>query len=253
MIHVYYRTSDNNNKKIKPPFITNENCLNNFIRCFNPESMQIIADNVNSETLDSLKTHGIEILQTKLGNPGSFKYALDLAIQRNNDDIIYFVENDYVHTPNSKQIMYEAFNELNQINPDGSKINIDYVTLYDHPDKYSYHYNINYNKYVYFSHNDCRIHKDGGKNSSNKYSLVMYGKTSYWKTTPSTCMTFAAKVSTLKEDYEDIVSFLSKLNSDMHMFEKLTYDKNRMLISPIPGAASHGDLLSPNIDWKQYI
>jgi len=91
MIHVYYRTSDNNNKKIKPPFITNENCLNNFIRCFNPESMQIIADNVNSETLDSLKTHGIEILQTKLGNPGSFKYALDLAIQRNNDDIIYLL------------------------------------------------------------------------------------------------------------------------------------------------------------------
>lgn len=250
MIHVYYRTSDNNNKKSYiPTFITKERCLNNFIRYFTPESIQIIADNVKPETLDWLKTYNLEVINTSLGNSGSFKFALDLAIKRNDDDIVYFVENDYIHSPNSRQIMDEGFNKLNC---GGTELNVDYVTLYDHPDRYNYHHNINYTDYVYFGHHDARNIGDGIV-SSNQRSLVMYGENSYWKTVSSTCMTFAAKVSTLKKDYEDIVHFLSIKNSDMRMFEKLIYDKNRTLISPIPGAATHGDLLSPYVDWKQYI
>jgi len=238
MIHVYYRISDNNRRGKAPSYFTNDNCLNNFLRHFSPESIQIIADNVRQETLDWLAGYGHEVINTKLGNSGSFKFALDQAITRNDDDIVYFVENDYIHLPNAKQIMNDGF-----------RLGVDYVTLYDHPDKYNPHYNVNYNQTVYCAEGD----------SAKRPSSVLYSAISYWKTTPSTCMTFAARVRALKEDYDLLVKHFydaqgnfHKIPNDMGMFEDLR-NKGRTLISPIPGAATHGDLLSPHIEWRQFV
>jgi hypothetical protein len=56
---------------------------------------------------------------------GTFNLALDLALKFDEDEIIYFVENDYIHRPNSSKIIEEGVN-----------LGATFISLYDNPDKY---------------------------------------------------------------------------------------------------------------------
>jgi hypothetical protein len=128
-----------------------------------------------------------------------------------------------LHKLNSEDILKEGFD-----------IGADYVSLYDHPDKYI----------------------DGANpfvESGGEITRVMLSKSCHWKLTNSTTMTFAAKVKTLKEDEEILRSFTNGTHPhDFQMFLALR-DKGRSLITPIPGYATHGETqwLSPLTNWKQ--
>jgi hypothetical protein len=128
----------------------------------------------------------------------------------------------------------------------------DYVTLYDHPDKYI----DGINPQV----------KNGGENTK-----VFLTSSSHWKFTNSTTMTFASKVSTLRRDallfklftvgiVKKNIPFLKILRTkrtprDYRIFSYLIKFKSRRLISPIPGYSTHGEskYMSPLIDWDKYI
>ena len=123
---IYYRISDSGYDKVKPEYINNKNCLNNFISVFGLSNLNIIADNVNDDTFMWISSLTDKIDRTQLGSGAqSFNYVLDKAIDLPDDEVIYFVENDYLHKQNSDKLILE-----------GIKLGADYVTLYDHPDKY---------------------------------------------------------------------------------------------------------------------
>jgi hypothetical protein len=240
---VYYRLSDKNRRGKAPSYFTNENCLNNFFKNFHikdTDKIFIIADNVSDSTIQWLKSYNVEIIRTNLGNSGSFDFSLKHAmLNSHNSDIVYFVENDYLHRNNSREAMDEAFNILNA----------DYVSLYDSPEKYEYHYNLNYNNYV-----------DFGQNIFNNFkSKIYYGFKNYWRTSNSFTMTFAMKKDLIRHDYEIFKYELIDIDQDNYSYKKIPRDfelfnilstiKNRKLLTPMPGYSTHGDLLSPNIDW----
>jgi hypothetical protein len=56
---------------------------------------------------------------------GTFNLALDEALMYDDDEIVYFIENDYLHKLESQKILEEGFN-----------LGASFVSLYDHPDKY---------------------------------------------------------------------------------------------------------------------
>nr|QBK93664.1 MAG: hypothetical protein LCPAC404_03680 [Pithovirus LCPAC404] len=182
--------------------------------------MYFIADNVEDETYEYLKKlcYNNQIFRTNLGNTGSFKFALDLALKNNDEDVIYFVEDDYLHREGSEKVLLEGFEKA------------DYVSMYDHPDKYM---SPSPNPFV--------------KNGS-ELSRVFLTKSTHWKKTNSTCMTFASKVKTLKEDYKVFID----LWHSFRIFTHLNNEKGRTLITPIPGYSSHcmTEFLAPLIDWE---
>ena len=66
------------------------------------------------------------ILYTEKGNgAATFNLALDEALMYDDDEIVYFIENDYLHKPGSEEVIKEAF-----------ELGASFVSLYDHPDKY---------------------------------------------------------------------------------------------------------------------
>ena len=240
---IYYRLSDNNRRGKAPEYFTNENCLNNFIKNFevNESELVIIADNVSDETMQWLKKYKVEVIRTSLGNCGSFDFTYNKAITENkDDDIIYFVENDYLHRKYSRNALNEAFNYCGA----------DYVNLYDSPERYKKYFNINYNKEI----------DDIFENFKSYKSEIFFGINDYWRTVNTATMTFASKVITLKEDKNVFKASLLLLNVDEHPYRKIPGDyelfctltdiRHRLMISPIPGYATHGDLLSPKINWK---
>jgi hypothetical protein len=225
---IIYRISDAGYNKVKPDYINNENCLKNFCNVFFDYiyDINIIADNCSEPTLNMIKKYidPINIEQVSVGHgAGTFNLALDKALKYDDNEIVYFVENDYLHYPNAEKILLEGFNT-----------GASYVSLYDHPDKY-----INgANPEV----------EDGGE-----MTRVLLTKSCHWKITNSTTMTFAAKVETLREDKEILRSFTQgSYPRDFEMFLALR-DKGQALVTPIPGYSTHGETawLSPLINWSK--
>ena len=225
-----YRISDSGYNKVKPDFITNEICLKNFVEVFLPNDFTIIADNISEDTKKMILKYVPEecIQYVEVGHgAGTFNLALDLALTYNDNEIVYFIENDYLHTSDAKKILEEGFD-----------IGASFVSLYDHPDKYL------------APDRGGNPYCDGGAEDTRVYLT----NNSHWKITNSTTMTFAAKVKTLKENEKILRDFTNETHPhDFQMFLKLR-ENNKLLITPIPGRSTHGETawLSPLIKWKNY-
>jgi hypothetical protein len=228
---IIYRISENGFLKEKPNFINNQNCFKNAIENFTNSEFIVIGDNITNETKLFLEQYVDNIIETNIGHgAGTFNIGLDLALKMDENEIIYFLENDYLHRLGSEEVLIDIFN---------SSILFDYVTLYDHPDKYLNPY-------------------EGGNPfcvERSENTRVYLGKHCHWKSTNSTTMTFASKVKTLKED-KDILREWTKdtYPHDFYMFQDLI-KKRRKLISPIPGFSTHGEVknLSPLINWEKQL
>ena len=190
-----YRISDSGYNKVKPDFITNEICLKNFVEVFLPNDFTIIADNISEDTKKMILKYVPEecIQYVEVGHgAGTFNLALDLALTYNDNEIVYFIENDYLHTSDAKKILEEGFD-----------IGASFVSLYDHPDKYL------------APDRGGNPYCDGGAEDTRVYLT----NNSHWKITNSTTMTFAAKVKTLKENEKILRDFTNETHPyDFQMF-----------------------------------
>jgi len=223
---ILYRISEGGNLKVKPDFVNDKKSMFlHFIRIFKNHDIFVFADNVNEELFHFLNSHSdpITIIRTSLGNNDSFLYVLDFALTHFNDEneIIYFAEDDYIYKKNADMMLQEGL----QIS--------DYCSLYDHPDKY-----IN--------------HNEGGPNpfieKGGEWTRVMISEHSHWKLTNSCCMTFGARVKTLRLD-RDI--FYKHGVRDFNLFCELVQERGRLLVSCLPSYSTHGETqwLAPFVDW----
>jgi len=228
-MRVIYRISDSGYNKVKPDYISNEACLANAVKVFDDCEWSIIADNISEETNDMIQKHvpRSQIFYVDRGNgAATFNIALDEALKMPDNDTVYFLENDYLHKPNSRVIIEE-----------GLDLGAEFVSLYDHPDKY--------------------LSPDNGGNPFCKGGAedtrVYLTESCHWKVTNSTTMTFAAEIKTLKENEEILRKHTSGTHpNDFQMFLELRKN-NKLLITPIPGYATHGETawLSPLTDWSK--
>jgi hypothetical protein len=227
-MHVIYRISETGYPKEKPDYINNKNCFENALRTFNKANWIVIADNVNEETKKYLSSKVETVEYVSVGHgAGTFNIALTKALSLNDDEVVYFLENDYVHKPEADKILEDGVVEMG----------FDYVTAYDHPDKYLNPF-------------------EGGNPfcaGRSEETRVYLGKYCHFKLTNSTTMTFASMVKTLKQD-EDVLRKWTKETHpyDFQMFMELK-QRGKRLASAIPGFATHGetDWLSPLTNWKQ--
>jgi hypothetical protein len=227
---IIYRISDSGYNKVKPKYINNRNCLWNAVNIFQGvdfEDWTVIADNVSEETDVMIQSYipreRIDYVSVGHG-AGTFNLALDKALTFNDNEIVYFIENDYLHLPGSKRIIEEGLDEI------GS----DFVSLYDHPDKYI----DGANPYV----------QGGGE-----MTRVMLSTSSHWKVTNSTTMTFASKVKTLRKTENILREYTQgSYPRDFDMFVHL-YNSAHYLVTPIPGYSTHGETawLTPLINWEK--
>ena len=188
---IIYRISDTGYNKVKPEYINNESCLANAVKHFNSDDFIVIADNISEETYLMICKYvkSSNIIKVSVGHgAGTFNLALDKALLLDDNEIVYFLENDYLHSDNAKEILEDGFN-----------LQPSFVYLYDHPDKYL-DPSRGGNPYCQGGAEDTRVY---------------LSKRSHWKITNSTTMTFASKVKTLKE----VEPLLRKHTSGTHPFD----------------------------------
>lgn len=216
-MQLFYRISDKSYPKQKLIGATKQSCLDNFCEAFKEiignncndhkaAPMTIIADNCGKETTQMVYETCIPVLVTEDGNAGALRTAISMALRLPDEELVYFCEDDYLHLPTAPKLLEEGIKRA------------DYVTLYDHPDKYTRDYN-------------------GGE-----FSKVIRTNSSHWRYTVSTCMTFGVKVKTLREDNEVWQKFIDGQHPHDHQIFTALGKKNRRLAVCIPGAACHTDL-----------
>ena len=217
MITCVYRISDKSYDKTKLFGGTKETCLNNFLKAFSGCKI-VIADNCTNATVQLLKNKELQVIETSLGNAGSARKAfLDATTFLGPDEIVYFAEDDYLYDSRIGDYLYDSRVRCSALLEEGLT-KASYATLYDHPDKYQQEYNF------------------------GEITKVVHTKSSHWRYTISTTMTFATKISTLSED----IDIWKKHTEGQHPNDHLAFcelaKKNRSLVTCIPGVACHIDL-----------
>lgn len=218
-IKIIYRVAEklNKNNKAKPNWINNKNCLRSLALNMYESSLYVFGDRLE-ETKPEAKLLAAKFIETtRHGNAQTFLEVLDYAVDNlQDDDIVYFVEDDYVHKDGFETIIKEGLSKF------------DYISLYDHPDKYEY----------------------------EPQTQLFVTKSTHWRLTGSTTMTFACLVRTLKFDYQIFKQYSEGFDmpQDYHMWQRLV-SMGRKLATPIPGYATHGEIkyLAPVIDWEKEI
>ena len=136
------------------------------------------------------------------------------------DDLIYILENDYLHVSGWVKRLLAVIQ---------AKIPFDYLSLYDHADKYQFTDSYN------------------GKYDSLR-SKLYFCNGMYWRSTPSTCFSFISRAKTLRADK----IFFKKLK-DRLIQPFLNLTRGRILISALPGLSTHcmSRYLSPGVAWRE--
>lgn len=221
-IKILYRMAEKQNKtsKTKPEWVNNRNCfLSLYCNLKDGTGLKVFGDRLkDSKIFIEEEVHG-RVTETKNhGNAQTFLEVLDYAINElDPEDTVYFVEDDYIHRSGFIDIIREGLER------------VDYVSLYDHPDKYQY----------------------------ENEAILFYTKSTHWRLTSSTTMTFACKVKTLQFDYQVFEKYCQNqtIPQDYYLWNYLTKQLGRKLATPIPGFATHGETkwLAPVINWKKYL
>jgi len=188
-----------------------------------------------------------------IGNQATFRRQIEILLEQQDSDVVYFAEDDYVYLPGEFRCMIDFLLEHKDV---------DFVSPYDHLDCYT-----------------KELHRQP------KWLKVYGGK--HWRTAASTCLTFLTTRETLRKTQAvfrkykrrslDCSLWLSLtkrrvfnpvfftrqlfqeplfckiiLKSWLYCWRQILFGRKWRLWIPIPGIATHLDsnALSPNVDWR---
>ena len=216
--------SSNSHNKPRPEWFDREKIFDSLISTLDERVKYTAFHDSGNGTIENhfLNDKNVNKISMKGGNDAqSFLNLLNYVIEQNysDEDIIYFLEDDYLHKEGWIDILIEGF----------EYIGADYYTLYDHPDKY----------YL--------------ETYGELQSKILVTPSSHWRTTPSTTNTYACKFKTLKQHFDIHVKYcdlIEKWTKDHDKFIHL-WNIGSNLVSSIPGYSTHveGNMLSPIIKW----
>lgn len=210
--------------KMRPQFFDFERCFQNLITNTHGVEIHVIYDvtrggveqNWINKYRNSCTIHEIQGGTMESAAMEMYKIAKDLSENMKDDELFYFLENDYLHVDNWVDEVEELYRTF------GSALN--YISLYDHNDKYFEQY-------------------------GDLISKIVTTNSHHWRTTPSTCGSYIVSKKIFLEDYNTHTEVIGDHNKWIY----LNTNKGRFILSPIPGLSTHcmEGLMSPTINWQQ--
>jgi hypothetical protein len=229
MIRIFQRHcnfSTQSAHKPRPDWFNREKIFDSFILTLDKRADYTAFHDSGNGSIEEhfLNSKDVNKVSMKGGNDAqSFLNVLNYVAEQKYDDndIIYFLEDDYLHKQDWISILLEGF----------EYIGADYYTLYDHPDKY----------YLPMY--------------SDLQSKIIATPSIHWRTTPSTTNTYACTFETLKKHFQIHVKscdLIEKWTKDHDKFTEI-WSIGSNLVSCVPGYSTHVEenMLSPTINWNQ--
>jgi hypothetical protein len=235
MIRIVYRSTWKDGRKPRPEYFSKSLALMSMLRAaelHDDAEIHFINDgDMPEDRLAVMRRFGVHVHNTGgAGNSGSYRLAIEYVLERGwpESDLVLFQEDDYFLMPDAVVELAAAA----QRHPD-----IQYLTLYDHPDRYS-------------RSDDAGLAR----------TRVIWSGTRHWRVVESSCMSFAIRVGQLRRDRWIHRLFtvgtyprdrwIWYLSQGIGLFF-WKFPKGRM-ISPLPSLSSHMESgqLAHGIDWE---
>jgi len=221
-IHIYYRHSTINSPgRFRPSWFNYEKCFKNLLHTiegYDDINLTLALDGDISQDFtknyqDKFTLFSTDCKSSLFSYRSLLEYIKEQHMESN--ELIYFLENDYLHTDNWIDETRNLFSTYAKLN---------YVSLYDHNDKY-------FPEHV-----------------NDMISRVYTTNTHHWRTIGSTCGSFIITRDIFDKDYD----IWSTTVGDHNTFMYLNESRNRFVLTPIPGLSTHcmEGLMSPTIDWE---
>ena len=226
-IHIFYshyNVSGKGQHKYRPDWFDYEKCFNNLLDTTTNHDVNIhvimdgkIEDNWISKYKGRYTEHEITTTHDIDSVTKSF-YSVINKVDCDESDLIYVLENDYLHVNNWIDKVLELFKSFEGLT---------YVSLYDHADKY------------FLPMYDSLVSK------------IFTTLSHHWRTTPSTCGSYITTKRIFTEDYGTHIGNDIAIG-DHYKWLWLNENKHRSILTPIPGLSTHcmEGLLSPAIRWE---
>ena len=205
----------NSNKEVISEF---GNLLKN--QFFKSEILKLDLD-LYAKQINKINEEGKEVTKNQISNMSNIHQSLEIA--KNCEDLIYFVEDDYIHKIDAIEEMIFTYERISsQLNKELILCPSDYPYLYDNLEK----------------------------------SNIFLGNKYHWRSVEETLCTFLTSKNIINQYWEEFVSTCKK---EHYPFEKPFHAiyKKELCISPMPSLATHFTNInsvygiSPFINYKK--
>ena len=204
---------------------SNEKILNQFKEIldkqfFENEILKLNLD-LYEKKINKINEEGKEVTKNQISNMSNIHQSLEVA--KNCEDLIYFVEDDYLHKLDSIEEMIFTYEKISsQLDKELILCSTDYPYLYNNLQK----------------------------------SNIFLGNKYHWRSVEETLCTFLTSSKLVNQYWDD---FTSACKTEHYPFEKPFHNiyKKELCISPIPSLAGHFTNinsvygLSPFMDYKK--
>ncbi|MEI8134144.1 MAG: hypothetical protein WCH46_03575 [bacterium] len=207
-----------------------------------PHRITVLGDRLSDEMKDFFAQYPVTLLNEELGNDKSIRRQVEIALESPEDEWIYFVEDDYLHTPEAFKWMNDLIEnqdkyiskkrlarQLRFIRLDISKKPL-VIHTPDYPDRYL-------PKYL-------------------RFSLIFISKYCHWRQVTNTTFTFMMQGKSVMR-YKDIL-LRSSIGADdgylsRKLFAGLRFGSKALCVSPIPGVSTHmhEEVMTPFVNWEK--
>ncbi len=184
-----------------------ENVIKKYKKILHNQFFENEIINLNFEkyksSIENINIENKTVTENQKSNMSNINQSLNLA--KNSDDLIYFVEDDYLHKTNSIEEMVYTYEKLSTLfNDELFLCPIDYPFLYTEPEK----------------------------------TNILIGNSCHWRRVDQTLCTFLTSSKMINKHFNQLITMCEK---EHYPFEKPLHEiyKKEYCFSPIPSLAVH--------------
>ncbi len=208
-----------------------------------PHTITVIGDKLSPAMQDFFRSFNVQLILGEYGNDESLRQCFGHALTLDDNDWVYFCEDDYLHQPQCMSLIHrficnapDALHRERRLYNWASFLDLQSKDLIIHPPDYPDRYKPKY----------------------RRFSLIFHSGDCHWRQITDTTFTILMKVSTLKKRYDFLMKTSVRANDRMlskRLYGRYLFGSKALCVSPLPGLATHmhHDTMTPLIDWEEVL
>ncbi|MEP7234414.1 MAG: hypothetical protein ABI778_03875 [Ignavibacteriota bacterium] len=207
-----------------------------------PHRITVLGDRLSDEMKDFFRGYPVTLLNEELGNDKSIRRQIELALESPEEEWIYFVEDDYLHTPNAfkwindfiinRSVYMSTKLITRQLRSFRWRIDNKPLIIHtpDYPDRYLPRY--------------------------LRFSMIFISKYCHWRQITNTTFTYLMQGKTVHKYKQTLLR--SSIGADdgflsRKLFGGFRFGSKALCVSPIPGVSTHmhEEVMTPLVDWEK--
>ncbi|NMH28387.1 hypothetical protein [Flavobacterium silvaticum] len=215
-------------------------------------SITVLGDNLSAEMKEFFLKFDVELIEGVFGNDASIRETIKIAERFNDQEWVYFCEDDYLHKPET----FEQIVNLIQVKDSIIPARIQFKQLLRKRELTLFSMN------RYFTKPNLVIHPcDYPDRYHQKYAaknFIFHTQKGHWRQISDMTFTFLIEVHEVKKHKKTLIKASHRANDrylSKTLFGKSVFINTLLGVSPMPSLSTHMHIetMSPLVNWEQLV